>query len=265
LENKGMLAEFQKLLVDPSAKTIEIIKGGIEHEWFRSRLVRHFPEDLVQSLIKILEQGRSKDVLELSVLKLDNELHRKQIEIKKDVLFPDKGEDKSPKIRINECYIDNSGLVILWPYLTKFFELCDLVKDNRFIDKEKKYRAIHLLHYLVFGELNHLEYHFPLNKLLCGLDIQDPIPMEVNLLEKEMTACEDLLKAVIKNWEALKNTSVAGFRETFLKREGKLTRKGDEWLLKVEQKGYDILMDKLPWSISMVKLPWNNELIHVEW
>ncbi|MEP4093024.1 contractile injection system tape measure protein [Reichenbachiella sp.] len=174
-------------------------------------------------------------------------------------------KESEVEVEIQECYIQNSGLVILWPYLTKLFELMDLVRNNQFDNEEKKYRAAHALQYLALGEQEGLEYNYPLNKLMCGLDIGEPIPMDVVLTQQEMDGCEELLEGVIQNWEALKGTSVAGLRGSFLKREGKLIRKGEDWLLKVEQKGYDILMDKLPWSISMVKLPWNKELIHVEW
>ena len=87
----------------------------------------------------------------------------------------------------------------------------------------------------------------------------------MKLKKKEIKACEELLTGVVKNWTALKNTSLDGFREAFLKREGKLTRNDNEWLLKIEQKAYDILLDKLPWSINIVKLPWMSGIMHVEW
>ena len=164
-----------------------------------------------------------------------------------------------------EYYIKNAGVVILWPYLHKFFENLQLVDDNQFIDKEAAYKAIHLLQFLAAGEQNQPEYYLILNKLLCGLDISEPIPIKLKLTENDIALSNELLASVIKNWSALKNTSVKGFRESFLIREGKLSNENIKWTLKVQQKAYDMLLDKLPWSIYIVKLPWMKDILYVEW
>ena len=173
--------------------------------------------------------------------------------------------DKKMDIEIDDYYIDNAGMVLLWPYLAKFFEHLKLIENNQFIDKDRIFKAVHLLQFLVTGKQDQPEYHFPLNKVMCGLDIEEPIPRKLKLKKTEIKACEELLTEVVKNWEALKNTSVDGFREAFLKREGKLTRKDNDWVLKIEQKAYDILLEKLPWSINIVKLSWMPGIMHVEW
>jgi hypothetical protein len=63
----------------------------------------------------------------------------------------------------------------------------------------------------------------------------------------------------------LKNTSVNGLRETFLKRDGILSRQENNWRLQVEQKTLDVLLDSIPWGFSTISLPWNGYLIFVEW
>jgi hypothetical protein len=73
------------------------------------------------------------------------------------------------------------------------------------------------------------------------------------------------LKAVITNWPKLKNTSVEGLRETFLKREGILTKKDNGWLLQVEKKTPDVLLESIPWSYSTLAFSWNNYIIFTEW
>jgi hypothetical protein len=35
--------------------------------------------------------------------------------------------------------------------------------------------------------------------------------------------------------------------------------------LEVAPRTYDMLLDRLPWSISLVKLPWMTAPIHVDW
>ena len=38
-----------------------------------------------------------------------------------------------------------------------------------------------------------------------------------------------------------------------------------DWLLRVEARTVDILLDQLPWGVSLVKLPWMDRLLRVEW
>jgi len=54
-------------------------------------------------------------------------------------------------------------------------------------------------------------------------------------------------------------------RESFLKRDGILTQKENGWLLQVERKTLDILIDSIPWGYSTVSFSWNEYLIFVEW
>jgi hypothetical protein len=54
-------------------------------------------------------------------------------------------------------------------------------------------------------------------------------------------------------------------RGTFLTRPGKLSMRGGDYLLQVEEQSFDVLLDHLPWSISAVRLPWMARIIWVEW
>ena len=162
-------------------------------------------------------------------------------------------------------YLQNAGLVIIWPFLTQLFEALKLTEKKRFTSEEKQFRAVHLLQYLATGAEGGNEHLLPLNKLLCGLSLEEPVPKQLALPEVEKESAEDLIKAAIDHWPMMKNTSVEGFREAFLIREGKLSRSSNGWLLQVEQRSYDIIMDKLPWALSLVKLPWMPEVLFVEW
>ena len=86
-----------------------------------------------------------------------------------------------------------------------------------------------------------------------------------NLLSPPVKKCRRLLTAVIEHWEALKGASIEAVQNTFLLREGKVTKKEGQWLVQVERTGVDILLEKLPWNYSILKLPWLNELIYTEW
>jgi hypothetical protein len=70
---------------------------------------------------------------------------------------------------------------------------------------------------------------------------------------------------MISHWSAIGNTSVQGLRQTFLQREGYLSRKEDGWHLQVPKRTFDMLLDKLPWSISTIRLPWMETILWVEW
>jgi hypothetical protein len=70
---------------------------------------------------------------------------------------------------------------------------------------------------------------------------------------------------VIERWEKLKNTSAEGLRNSFILREAILYFADDSWSLKVEQKGYDILLQTLPWAYGYIKTPWMKNHLSVEW
>jgi hypothetical protein len=58
---------------------------------------------------------------------------------------------------------------------------------------------------------------------------------------------------------------VNGLRENFLKRDGLIRKKENDWHLHVERKTMDVLLDRIPWGYSMVQLPWSTYFISVEW
>ncbi|MCK6692104.1 MAG: hypothetical protein L6Q97_08375 [Thermoanaerobaculia bacterium] len=163
--------------------------------------------------------------------------------------------------------VDNAGVVLLGVYLPAFFQELKMTDGKTFPTPDDQYRAIHLLHFLATGLENPEEPALTLPKLLCGLPLEEPVPLELALSEAEKNESNDLLKAAIQNWPALKNTSPDGLRSGFLQRMGHLSRAESQsaWLLRPERLGQDMLLERLPWSISVIKLPWMEEAIQVEW
>ena len=80
----------------------------------------------------------------------------------------------------DEIYINNSGLILLWPFYKRLFEKIELVQENSFISPNAAHKAALILQYLVDGITEISEANLPLNKLLCGIDIFEPI--ETNCL-----------------------------------------------------------------------------------
>ena len=165
----------------------------------------------------------------------------------------------------DELYIDNAGLVIFWPFLERFFERLGLVTAHRFHDAAAVHRAVGLLQYLATTAPSPPEYLLPLNKVLCGMALDEVWALDTPLTEAEAEECTDLLSAVIAHAPILHNMSLPGFRGTFLLRQGVLSARDGAWLLRVQRETYDVVLDRFPWSVAWVKLPWMDTLLRVEW
>lgn len=160
-------------------------------------------------------------------------------------------------------YINCAGLVLLHPFLPRFFEALGIAAGDKLLQPE---RALCLLHFLATGQCTAPEYELLLPKLLCNAPFEHPVEADVDLTAAELDEASALLDAVIRHWNVLGNTSADGLRGTFLVRPGKLSPKGDgDWLLQVENQSFDILLDQLPWGIGMIKLPWMEKMLWVEW
>ncbi|EOR94496.1 hypothetical protein ADIARSV_2342 [Arcticibacter svalbardensis MN12-7] len=163
-------------------------------------------------------------------------------------------------------YIHNAGLIVVHPFLPIYFRGLDLINDkNQFVSVKAQMKATVLLYYLQQRDQDYKEWEMPLNKILCGMNSNEVIDGDIELSEKEINESELLLQTVVGYWVALKGSSVESMLNTFFLREGKITYKQDHWLLQVERNGFDILLDRLPWSIGTIKLPWLKDLIHTEW
>jgi hypothetical protein len=163
-------------------------------------------------------------------------------------------------------YISNAGLILLHPFLKSFFTETGLLNDqNNFISVEAQQKAAVLLYYLQGCDENYKEWEMALNKIICGIALDEVVVDGIVISDEEKEEAKNLLRSVAGYWEALKGASLEALQNTFLLREGKITWKKDYWLLQVERSGVDILLERLPWSFSTVKFPWLNNLIYTEW
>ena len=161
--------------------------------------------------------------------------------------------------------VREAGTILLAPFLERLFTTLRWYNKGEWASKEAMWKAVHLIKFICTGQQQMPEYTLVLEKLLCGLPLQEPIPSKISLTEEEITEGEVLLQSILQHWQALRNTSIAGLREAFFKRDGLLTQKENSWLLQVERKTLDVLLDSLPWGYSIVRLPWNEYIINVEW
>ncbi len=161
--------------------------------------------------------------------------------------------------------VHNAGLVILWPFLQRFFENLDVMTDKAFYDEAAVNKAACALQYLAEeGEGELFEGKLILNKVLCGIPPEATVePLLLSTEEKAIA--EGLLQAVISRGPHWKRLSSAGFRTSYLQREGSLRSRDGHWLLQVKKETYDVTLEKLPWGFATVKLPWMQEPLMVEW
>ena len=188
------------------------------------------------------------------------------VEVEKDdqesMAQKDKEKNKSPEDAI---YIDNAGLILLHPFLPALFENLKLTKENQWIDEDSQHKGVLVSAFLTTGIDEFEEFNLMLNKILCGVDVEEVVATDMLPDDEVIYECEMLLNEVIMHWSILRNTSIDGLRETFLQRNGTLSKVDIGWLLQVEQKSVDVLLGHLPWGIGVIKLPWMDEMIYVEW
>jgi hypothetical protein len=163
------------------------------------------------------------------------------------------------------AYVEHSGLVLLWPFLASCFERLELTAEKRFRDAAAAQRAVALLHVLATGETAAPEYLLTLEKVLCGLAPDAVLEQMTEPAEDEVEEYERLLAAVIDHAPELGLRSAAGLRGSFLLRPGVLAPAGDAWLLRVERRTYDLVLDRLSWTRNWVRLPWMPAPMKVEW
>lgn len=163
-------------------------------------------------------------------------------------------------------YVRNAGLVLLAPFFPRLFDKMNLLDDKkRLTERVHKIKAIYAIQYLVTGEEKQPEYELFLNKLLTGYEPVNSFPSFDGIEEKNQQILVSLLNGVRQNWSQMKNTSVEGFRASFLQREGVLEEQEDRWFLTVDPRAYDLLLDTLPWSYSPIKFPWMMKPLYVKW
>ncbi len=177
------------------------------------------------------------------------------------------GEEAQP------AFIDvqNAGLCLLTLWLPQLFDRLGLLAAGTGGKRDLKgtgarIRAIFLLQRLATDERReYREQELAFNRLLTGCPFQVPLPKTLDLTEKETQTAAAMLAGVKANWDKLKNTSVKGFQRSFIERPGRLEQREAQWVLYVEERPYDLLLDALPWSYRRIRLPWLKKSIQVVW
>lgn len=268
LIKKKVLQVILPLLLGITKTPDKYIEGNIFNFLSDEKI---FTDDkkIILSLKKNIEAIIQAGVQQLAVTNVDKEKGNEiSVQGDKEEMKREIEKDKIIKAEDDKAvFIHNAGIILLHPFLHPFFKITGLIKTESFEDEGAAQKAVHLLQYLVNKQQQLPEYEMQLNKILCGIDNDKHLDRCITLSEKDIEEANELLRAVITHWEALKNTSVDALQETFIQRNGKLSFNETEgsWKLQVERKAVDILLDKIPWGISYIKLPWMKYALVTEW
>lgn len=249
-QNHNLFDSFSDILVNgleneyPEVISSEVILNKIKTPELKKSLVKKAKETR-DNLFKLSVGNNTPDRTIIEKTKPTDSGHEQQI---------------SQKV-IDEIYINNAGLIIVSAFLPVFFKDIKLLSKTGILDANK---AIAVLHYMVTGLDEYHEFEVVLPKILCGLEISDPVE-GYKLSRKEKFKVNELLESIIEHWTVLKSTSTEGLRSAFFQREGKLTFENNNWYLKVRQESYDMLISHIPWNISLIKLTWMKSMLHAEW
>ena len=201
---------------------------------------------------------KSKNNLISNIKELEGKFKNNETTFKKDLFALAITEDG--------IFIDNAGLVLIAPFIRYLFRSIEYIDDqHKFINIEFQHRAVLLLQYLCAPFDKTFEYLLPLCKIVCGFSPEQLIDIEFNPNKREVSECENLIAVVIEQAGIFKKLSNGGFRDSFMLREGKLSSQNKNWLLQVEKKTHDILLEKIPWNYKIIKQPWMSVVLQVEW
>ena len=118
----------------------------------------------------MLAQALSSEMMQLlQALVRAGQLEHKEGE--EQLLFQ---EEEAPSEEI-KIYVQNGGLVFLWPFLAQLFEAQEFMQDNKFVDQVAASNAVHTLQYITTTQLHTAGWRLVLNKLLCGLAYNDVV------------------------------------------------------------------------------------------
>ncbi len=176
------------------------------------------------------------------------------------------GANRRAFSKLEQLYVENAGVVVLWPLLARLFERVGVIDHRRgFAGPDERMLAIALLDFLATSDPDPPEPRLALAKLLCGLAPDALFALDLPLPAEAMAECAYLIRALLDQVPQWKSLSPSAFRESFLMRAGTLEVSAGAWLLRVERRPQDILLERLSWSWSWVKLSWMADPLRVEW
>ena len=187
----------------------------------------------------------------------------KVLSIDKEYVVSEEVEDEPDYL-----FITNAGLCLLSPWFPRLFDRLGYLNDEKmdFKDTPSRIRAVFVLQYLVCPEeRNFSEVELAFNRILVSLRMSVPLPKQLSLTDEEKLSADSMVSAVKAYWPKMSGTSLKGFRQSFISRGGRLEQQDEKWILTVDDKVYDVILDTVPWSFKQIRYHWLKKYIQVLW
>ncbi|MDC9621314.1 contractile injection system tape measure protein [Xenorhabdus sp. XENO-7] len=169
-----------------------------------------------------------------------------------------------PQLSPSVLPISNAGCMILWPLLPTFFRSFDLLDQNRFTRLEAQREAVCLLDWLIWAEDEIPAWRLTLNKIICGLPINDNALWHTPEPEQQIAISQWLEKTIVQ-LPAWKKMGVNDVRYLFLQRSGELSELNGMTNIHIKPEVYDALISEWPWPINMASFSWLKQPITMTW
>lgn len=251
-----------------NSKIFKTFEQKLQLNWFKIKELLNKLSSTITGEVFQEWDKKKNDLKELEKIKknLIKEDYLQEIKIPDSLSKPNsQRKSKSEKILDEPIFIKNAGLVLLHPYFSRLFTTLKLVDKNQFISEEAQIRGVHILQYIATGKFEHPENELVLNKIICGLALNTPVPLRIELSEEEIQISDAMLKGAIANWSRMKTMTPDALRGTFILRTGSIKEDKDRWKLKVDRGSFDMLLKTLPWAFNFVRSGWMPKLIMVDW
>ncbi|PHM66688.1 hypothetical protein Xsto_01017 [Xenorhabdus stockiae] len=160
--------------------------------------------------------------------------------------------------------VTNAGCIVLWPLLPTFFRTFGLLDQNQFITPEAQREAVCLLDWLIWSEDEIPEWRLTLNKLLCGLSIQDNARWHTPKPEQQI-AISQWLEKIIQQLPGWKKMGINDARYLFLQRGGEVSELNGLINIQIKSEIYDALLSEWLWPMNIASFSWLKNPITIEW
>lgn len=221
---------------------------------------------LIESFGKIKFQ--LPPAIQITLSQIEEQQRQLKVQPKKEVTkrkLPEIFMTDTPEILKEGIHIQNAGLVLINQYIPMLFERLGLTDANKAYLPNKQQDAVHYLQFVATGQTETEEHYLVLNKILCGMQLREPVKNEIEISHDDIELIEQLLQAMIGHWDAIGSTSIEGFRGNWLIRDGLLIEYDDKWELVIEKRAYDLLINQSPFTFSVIKYPWMTKPLYVQW
>ncbi|MGV3344503.1 contractile injection system tape measure protein [Enterobacteriaceae bacterium LUAb1] len=161
--------------------------------------------------------------------------------------------------------VSNAGLVLLWPLLPQLFSLLELSTEHGFVSEDARWQAVMCLDWLAWGATPPTAGQLTVNRLLCGLPFEVPLPELLPLTPQQQQLTDDWLAAVSHQVAVWQRFSLADIRQLFLQRPGEIIMQTQPPQISVQPASFDMLLGDWPWPLTLVMFPWQEQPLTLIW